>query len=176
MQVTRCVLQNDWKGLERYIMSKTPEALTNRIIAALTIFDFIVASDAPATLLEKLLSRVPPDLLQELMSDEKLFFAVGCGNKNIMEILMRYKTDLPNVKHVTRLHPVHYAALLGLRDAVDYLLPKTIQSLDGHDAITLLKFLINSNLFGKYYNGVPYIAFFFEELYSNFAIRESLFC
>ncbi|KAH9713573.1 ANK REP REGION domain-containing protein [Citrus sinensis] len=147
VQVTRCVLQNDWKGLERYIMSKTPEALTNRIIAPLTIFDFIVASDAPATLLEKLLSRVPPDLLQELMSDEKLFFAVGCGNKNIMEILMRYKTDLPNVKHVTRLHPVHYAALLGLRDAVDYLLPKTIQSLDGHDAITLLKFLINSNLF-----------------------------
>ncbi|KAL9463711.1 hypothetical protein AB3S75_001510 [Citrus x aurantiifolia] len=147
VQVTRCVLQNDWKGLERYIMSKTPEALTNRIIAPLTIFDFIVASDAPATLLEKLLLRVPPDLLQELMSDEKLFIAVGCGKKNIIEILMRYKTDLPNVKHVTLLHPVHYAALLGLRDAVDYLLPKTIQSLDGHDAITLLKFLINSNLF-----------------------------
>ncbi|KAL9460794.1 hypothetical protein AB3S75_003907 [Citrus x aurantiifolia] len=149
VQVTRCVLENDWKGLERYIMSKTPEALTNGIIARYTIFAFIVASDAPATLLERLLSRVPPDLLQELMSDDYLFFAVGCGNKNIIEILMRYKTDLPNVKHVTRLHLVHHAALLGLRDAVDYLLPKTIQSLDGHDAINLLKLLINSNLFDK---------------------------
>lgn len=142
-------------------MSKTPEALTNNIIARFTIFDFIVASDAPATLLEKLLSRVPPDLLQELMSDDSLFVAVDCGNKNLIEILMRYKTDLPNVRDDTGLLPVHHAAKLGLRDAVDYLLPKTILSLDGGDGIILLALLINSNLFGKYYNGVPYIAFFF---------------
>lgn len=166
LRVTRCILENDWKGLEDYIMSKTPEALTSNIITNYNILDHIVASDAPATLLETFLSKVPPTLLQKMLTDGSFFFAVGRGKKNIIEILVRYNTDLPNSREIGIL-PIHHAARLGRRDAVHYLLSNTTASLDGGDGITLLRLLINSNLIGKYYKGAPYITIF--------TIRESLF-
>ncbi|KAL9463699.1 hypothetical protein AB3S75_001501 [Citrus x aurantiifolia] len=145
LRVTRCILENDWKGLEDYIMRKTPEALTSNIITSYNILDHIVASDAPATLLETFLSKVPPTLLQKMLTDGSFFFAVGRGKKNIIEILVRYNTDLPNSREIGIL-PIHHAARLGRRDAVHYLLSNTTASLDGGDGITLLRLLINSNL------------------------------
>ncbi|KAK9231764.1 hypothetical protein WN943_022004 [Citrus x changshan-huyou] len=59
-QVTRYLLEDDWKGLEDYIMSKTPNALACIIVDQSSIFEFIVGiPDVPVTLVDKLLSKVP---------------------------------------------------------------------------------------------------------------------
>lgn len=154
-QVTMCKLEKDWKGLEDYIMRKTPNALTCNIIDCKSIFDLTVrSSDAPATLLEHLVSIVHENLSPKWMSDHGLRYmlhAVTTGKSKLIEILMRYNKDLPNLRDEENLLPIHYAAKLSQRDAARYLLSNT--TVDDRDGIILLKDLISSNLFGKYYSG-----------------------
>lgn len=160
MQVTRYILKNDWKDLEEYIMSKTSNTLTDKITGGLSIFDLIVNSDAPPMFLDKLVSKVHQNFLQEWVSNEGnacMVHAATGGKSKLIEILMRYNANLPNVRDKSKLLPIHKAAQLGQRDTVRYLLSKTTEHLDGHDWSTLLKDLINCNLFGKYYSVEPYI-------------------
>ncbi|KAH9713595.1 ANK REP REGION domain-containing protein [Citrus sinensis] len=162
-QVTRYILENDWKGLEDYIMSKTPNALTCIIVDQSSIFEFIVGiPDVPATLVDKLLSKVPRNCLQNFARDEGseyMEYAVSTGKLNLITTLMGYNEELPNIKVEKKddpnikdeekddLLPVHMAAKAGKRDAVRHLLPKTREPLDGRQGFVLLKFLIDSNLF-----------------------------
>ncbi|KAH9667570.1 ANK REP REGION domain-containing protein [Citrus sinensis] len=151
MQVTRYILKNDWKDLEEYIMSKTSNTLTDKITGGLSIFDLIVNSDAPPMFLDKLVSKVHQNFLQEWVSNEGnacMVHAATGGKSKLIEILMRYNANLPNVRDKSKLLPIHKAAQLGQRDTVRYLLSKTTEHLDGHDWSTLLKDLINCNLFG----------------------------
>lgn len=160
MQVTRYILKNDWKDLEEYIMSKTSNTLTDKITGGLSIFDLIVNSDAPPMFLDKLVSKVHQNFLQEWVSNEGnacMVHAATGGKSKLIEILMRYNANLPNVRDKSKLLPIHKAAQLGQGDTVRYLLSKTTEHLDGHDWSTLLKDLINCNLFGKYYSAEPYI-------------------
>ncbi|XP_052287287.1 uncharacterized protein LOC102622646 [Citrus sinensis] len=150
MQVTRYILKNDWKDLEEYIMSKTSNTLTDKITGGLSIFDLIVNSDAPPMFLDKLVSKVHQNFLQEWVSNEGnacMVHAATGGKSKLIEILMRYNANLPNVRDKSKLLPIHKAAQLGQRDTVRYLLSKTTEHLDGHDWSTLLKDLINCNLF-----------------------------
>ncbi|KAH9665188.1 ANK REP REGION domain-containing protein [Citrus sinensis] len=162
-QVTRYILKNDWKGLEDYIMSKTPNALTCIIVDQSSIFEFIVGiPDVPTPLVDKLLSKVPRNCLQNFARDEGsgyMKYAVSTGKLNLITTLMRYNEELPNIKVEKKddpnikdeekddLLPVHMAAKAGNRDAVRHLLPKTRGPLGGRQVFVLLKFLIDSNLF-----------------------------
>lgn len=110
--------------------------------------------------LDKLVSKVHQNFLQEWVSKEGnacMVHAATGGKSKLIEILMRHNPNLPNVRDKSKLLPIHTAAQLGQGDTVRYLLSKTTEHLEGHDWSTLLKDLINCNLFGKYYSVEPYI-------------------
>ncbi|KDO65033.1 hypothetical protein CISIN_1g0378272mg, partial [Citrus sinensis] len=94
-QVTRYLLEDDWKGLEDYIMSKTPNALACIIVDQSSIFEFIVASTGKLELISTLI-RYEADL-PNVRDEENLLpihRAAKQGQRNVVCYLLE-KTRAP---------------------------------------------------------------------------------
>lgn len=83
---------------------------------------------------------------------------------------MRENPDLPNKKCNKGFLPVHYAALYGQKDALQFLLQKTtVDIYSGKDGAELLVRLIYANLYGKYYGfGFSVRADFLSNLFEKY--------
>ena len=156
------IQKNDWRGVEDFVTSD-PDALTAKTIApgSTTIFHAIVESlvdvesDDATCLLDKLASKVDPQTLARQDEHERtaLFKCAGKGNLRALKVLVKYNPDLTNIRRRIGSLPVHNAVYKGHKDTFRYLLEVThgVDIYSGYDGAAMLSYLINANLYGKYY-------------------------
>lgn len=91
-----------------------------------------------------------PQSHQNFEAGTILTYCAASGNLKVLQVLMKYNPNLPNIKCKDGLLPVHYAALYGKRDMLQYLLRIMSAEVDiysGKDGTELLRRLIYGNLY-----------------------------
>lgn len=151
----KAIQENDWKGVEDFT-KRHPKVLTAtiKVFKKEKFFHTITRNlDTPTWLMENLLKEVSPKSLEEFVDyhgESVIFRAAKYGHKKAVEAFVRRNPSLPNITNEKGYLPIHKAAKSGHKETVQFLLSVTQTGLDDKNGIDLLRYLINSGIYGKY--------------------------
>ncbi|KAK4838871.1 hypothetical protein QYF36_017165 [Acer negundo] len=149
----RAIREKNWKSVEDFV-NNNPEALHKDITeTGENIFHLLSQFDEANGLVEKFVSKVPPESLERvnIKGSNTLVIAALSGNTKAAKVFVRKHKKLLSIKDMeTNFLPVHEAAYCSRKETVEYLISETaeVEDLTCKSGAKLLKILIKSNLFG----------------------------
>ncbi|KAH7862760.1 hypothetical protein Vadar_009130 [Vaccinium darrowii] len=149
----KAIIAEDWKIVKRFF-EHDPNALTAKITRQLNTPLHVAATGSSIRFMGNLVELMTPEeLAQPNVSGDTAFHRVaGIGGVEIAKLLFKKNPDLPNMWNHAGRFPLHYAAMWGHKDMVQYLLKITKEDIEpkpfeGHSGSLLMRSLITSELY-----------------------------
>ncbi|KAA8541194.1 hypothetical protein F0562_025199 [Nyssa sinensis] len=135
-------LQGDWKAAKGIIDQNPTDQLVNAHITEGQETALHVAAAAEHVyFVEKLVDKMDENHLeiQNKMGNTALSFAAATGNVRIAKYMVTKNPILPSIRGPQAKSPLYYAALLGQRDMVEYLLDAALSIVEAHPRLALAR-------------------------------------
>ncbi|KAK2652282.1 hypothetical protein Ddye_012138 [Dipteronia dyeriana] len=149
----RAIREKNWKAVDDFINNDLDALHKDITETGENIFHLLSQFDEAIDLVEKFVSKVPPESLERvnIEGSNTLVIAALSGNTKAAKVFVRKHKKLLSIKDMeTNFLPVHEAAYCSRKETVEYLISETaeVEDLTDKTGAKLLKILIKSNLFG----------------------------
>ncbi|KAA8523318.1 hypothetical protein F0562_009741 [Nyssa sinensis] len=127
----KAAIKGDWESA-RKIFKDDPDAITARITKTFDTVLLVAATGQSIYFLEQLVEMMSPEALAlaNKGGDTALHILAGVGKIERAKLLVKKNPDLPNKWNAVRDLPLHFAAMVGHKDMIQYLLTITKEDME----------------------------------------------